>query len=169
MIAPRERVIPSGSEKPLLDHPSEGFQGDMLDQLAEDLIAGVRIVPVCAGRISGPEAADWERRCVAGNSGDMVEQVLNLDRIALRKRNRWEQVAETICEPQLPLAEANWWSSAAVVSLLIEPIWKSVSGVIGVRASALAKPKFMTVLNPAGIVTPRVRPGSRKWSRWAWP
>ena len=31
------------------------------------------------------------------------------------------------------------------MTLLIEPIWNRVSGVIGVRASALAKPKLSTV------------------------
>jgi hypothetical protein len=46
------------------------------------------------------------------------------------------------------------------MTLLIEPIWNSVSSVIAVRASALEKPKFITVSNPSGVVTLSVMPGS---------
>jgi hypothetical protein len=57
--------------------------------------------------------------------------------------------------------------TAAVIDLEIEPIWKSVPPPIGVRTSALAKPKSRTVVKPFGIVKPSVRPGTEKKRRWA--
>ncbi len=63
----------------------------------------------------------------------------------------------------------NWWSIAAVNTLLIEPIWKSVSGVMGERASALAKPKFIAALKPSGAATLSVKPGRPKCCRCASP
>src|SRR6185369_7057697 len=50
-----------------------------------------------------------------------------------------------------------------------EPIWNSVSGVIGARLSRLAKPKSSTVENPPGVVSPRVSPGRSNWRRWSSP
>jgi hypothetical protein len=57
--------------------------------------------------------------------------------------------------------------TSAVIDLVIEPTWNSVSGPIGEWASALAKPKSRTVEKPSGVLSPSVRPGSEKKRRCA--
>src|SRR6185503_7738291 len=78
-------------ENPLLIKAIERLSAKMLDQLAEDVVTGVRIMPVLAGSISGPKAALRECRGIAGDAGDMVEQMLDLDGIACWKRDRRKQ------------------------------------------------------------------------------
>ena len=91
----------------------------------------------------------------------MVEQMLDGDRIAGGSGMSGSKALTRSVSANRPSA-ANWWSSAAAMTLLIEPIWNSVSSLIGSRASRLAKPKLRTRLKPSGMVRPSVMPGKRE-------
>ena len=63
----------------------------MFGELAEQLIAAVRIMPVRAWSISRPQPAPDEQGRIARETGDMVEQMLDADRAVGRQRGLRKQ------------------------------------------------------------------------------
>ena len=69
---------PERGEQAFLEQLVQRLSAEMLGKLAEDVVGGVGIVPVSAGRIGRPQPALRKDRCVSGQSGDVIEQMLDL-------------------------------------------------------------------------------------------
>ena len=98
----------------------------------------------------------------------MVEKMLDLDGVARGQGKAGKKVADPVGEADAAFGRELLEQSSGH-QLADRADLEQGSGVIGERASTLAKPKFMTWLNPSGMVTPSVIPGRRKCRRCASP